>query len=196
MYPAAIAAGSFILGLLRSRGNQLGATFARSPRPRTRAQERGRAWIAGALELRLRASRRATKPEIAPCWRRPRADRRRHSPLIPYWRGHVSFHVSPALAQPRRYRLPRPKSGQKDRLSHLSCSPSPSPGGQRRCRRLCLAFRCFVQRRTVSQMSSVSPKHASDVNVGPRGRFPAGDSPVFVNVQPLLQDQRHHQNWR
>jgi hypothetical protein len=54
----------------------------------------------------------------------------------------------------------------------------------------------LLEGRRERQTSSVYPKHAFDVNVGPRGRFPAGDLSVFVNIQTLLQDQRHHQNWR
>ncbi len=165
--PVAIAAGSFFWLMLCSlEATSSAATCARSRQPGNRAREREPALIGGALELRLRASHQEKKPEIAPCWRRPRADRRRRSPLIPCWRGHVSSLVSPVLARPRRYRSPRLKSDQKDRQSHLSCSPSPSPGGQRRCRRLCLAFRCFVQRRTESQMSSVPQKHSIDFNAG------------------------------
>jgi hypothetical protein len=138
------------------------------PEPKSEG-ERGQRALLNCILKRV-AERRSLR--FRPVGDDPRADRRRHSPLIPYWRGHVSSRVAPVAAGPRRYRLPRPKSGQKDRLSCLSCSPSPSPSGQTRRPRLRLAFRCFVQRQTESPMSCVSPKHVSDVNVGPQGRFP------------------------
>ena len=174
MNPAATAAGICMFLACQSRGGR--AELLPSPdhagqeaKPKSKRERGQRALLDCVLErvAKRRGLRLRAVGDDA------RADRTRHSPSSPYWRAHASGLASPAPARPCRYRSRRLKSGQKDRQSHLSYSPSPFPGGQRRCHRLCLAFRCFVQRRMESQMSSVPPEHLVNVNAGPPGMFRA-----------------------